>query len=97
MPPAKLKRIGERGNMFKNYFIEVSDNLWRLSLNNFTVNLEYFKEENEYLVDVSCMYTDFNEVIIATSPKLAQFKAIKIVKDQIGEIIQDLNRIKSEI
>jgi len=83
--------------MFKNNFIGVSDNLWKASLNNFTVNLEYFEEEKMYLIDVSSKYTDFNEVITATTPKMAQFKAIKIVKDRIGEILQDLNRIKCEI
>jgi len=83
--------------MFKNNFIQVTSNLWKLSCDDFIIRLEYFEREQEYLVDVSCQYINFNEIITAVSPKMAQLKTINLVKNRIDEIVKKLNGIKNEI
>jgi len=83
--------------MFKNNFIQVSKNLWEMNYENFNVSLEYFDEEREYLINVSCPYINFNEIITSATPIMAQFKSISLIKNRIDEIVQNLNYIRNKI
>ena len=83
--------------MFKNNFNEISNTLWRAKGDNFTISLEYFENEQEYLIDVWCPYVNFNEIVTAVSPKMAQLKAVNVAKNRIDEIIKNLNNIRNKI